>query len=91
MSDLYDPMDCSPQDPRSMGFSRKEYWRGLPFPSPGDPPDPEIEPRSPALQADSFLSEPPGNLSTTQTIYQMTGFSDDHGGPFQFEKYLLGL
>ena len=35
-----------------MGFSRQEYWSGLPFPSPGDLPDPGIEPRSPALQAD---------------------------------------
>ena len=36
-----------------MGFSRQEYWRGLPFPSPGDLPDPGIKPQSPALQADS--------------------------------------
>ena len=41
-------------------FSRQEHWSGLPFPSPGDLPDPEIELRSPALQADSLLSEPPG-------------------------------
>ena len=45
---------------RSMGFSRQEYWSGLPFPSSGDSPDPGIEPRSPALQADSLLSKPPG-------------------------------
>ena len=37
----------------SMGFSRQEYWSGLPFPSSGDPPDPGIEPRSPALQVDA--------------------------------------
>ena len=43
-----------------MGFSRPEYWSGLPFPSPGDLPDPGIEPESPALQADSLPSEPPG-------------------------------
>ena len=48
------------QAPPSMGFSRQEYWRGLPFPSPGDLPDPGIKSRSPALQADSLLSEPPG-------------------------------
>ena len=42
--------------PLSMGFSRQEYWSGLLFPSPGDPPDPGIEPRSPALQADDQLS-----------------------------------
>ena len=44
----------------SMGFSRQVYWSGLPFPSLGDPPDPGIEPRSPALQADSLPSEQPG-------------------------------
>ena len=43
-----------------MEFSRPEYWSGEPFPSPGDLPNPEIEPRSPALQADSLLPEPPG-------------------------------
>ena len=48
------------QAPPSMGFSRQEYWCRLPFPSPGDLPDPGIEPRSPALQADSLTSEPPG-------------------------------
>ena len=47
------------QAPPSMGFSRQEYWSGLPFPSPGDLPDPGIEPRSPALQADALTSEPP--------------------------------
>ena len=41
----------------SMGFSRQEYWSGLPFPSPGDLPNPGIKPRSPALQADSLLTE----------------------------------
>ena len=43
-----------------MGFSRQEHWSGLPFPSPGDLPDPGIEPASPELQADSLPSEPPG-------------------------------
>ena len=43
-----------------MGFSRQEYWSGLPFPSPGDLPNPGIEPLSPALQADILTSEPPG-------------------------------
>ena len=50
------------QAPQSMGFSRQEYWSGLPFPSPGDLPDPGIEPRSPALKADALTSEPPGKL-----------------------------
>ena len=56
---LCNPMDCSHQVPLSMGLSRQEYWSGLPFPSPGDLPNPGIELRSPALQADSLLSEPP--------------------------------
>ena len=43
-----------------MRFSRQEYWSGLPFSSPGDIPDPGIEPWSPALQADSLPTEPPG-------------------------------
>ena len=44
----------------SMKFSRQEYWSGLPFPSPGNLPNPGIKPKSPALQADSLPSEPPG-------------------------------
>ena len=48
--------------PLSMEFSRQEYWSGLPFPSPGDRLNSGIEPRSPALQADSLPSEPPEKL-----------------------------
>ena len=48
------------QGPPSMGFSRQEYWSRLPFPSPGDLPDPGIEPGSLALRADTLTSEPPG-------------------------------
>ena len=54
------PWTVAHQAPLSMGFSRQEHWSGLPFPSPGDLPDPEIEPRSPTLQADALISEPPG-------------------------------
>ena len=53
-----EPMDC--QAPLLMGFSRQEYWSALPFPSQGDLPEPGIEPRSPALQADSLQTEPLG-------------------------------
>ena len=53
------------QAPLSMGFSRQEYQSGLPCPLPGDLPHPGIEPRSPALQADSLPSEPPGKLKNT--------------------------
>ena len=59
---LCDPVDCiAHQAPRSLGFSRQEYWSGLPFPSPGDLPDPGIESRSPTLQADALTSDPPEN------------------------------
>ena len=57
---LCNPVDYSYQAPPSMGFSRQEYWSGLPFPSPGDLPNPGIKPGSPALQADALPSEPPG-------------------------------
>ena len=55
-----DPMDCSPLGSFVHGISRQEYWSRLPFPSPGDLPSQGIEFRSPALQADSLLSEPLG-------------------------------
>ena len=55
------PWTVAHQAPLSMEFSRQEYRSGLPFSSPGDLPDPGIKPRSPALQADSLLSEPSGN------------------------------
>ena len=51
---LCNPMDWSPPGFSVHGFSRQEYWSGLPFPSPGDLPDPGIKPRSPALQADFY-------------------------------------
>ena len=53
------PWTIAHQAPLSMGFSKQEYWSGLPFPSPGDLPNPGIEPRSPTLQADALTSEPP--------------------------------
>ena len=54
------PGTVAHQAPPSTGFSRQAYWSGLPFPSSGDLPDPGIEPRSPALQADALTSDPPG-------------------------------
>ena len=57
------------QAPLFMGFSRQEYWSGLPLPSPGDLPDPGIGPGSSTLQADFLLSEPPGQPRSSQTIY----------------------
>ena len=54
---LATPWTVVRQAPLYMGFSRQEYWSGLPFPFPGDLPNPRIEPRSPALQADSLPTE----------------------------------
>ena len=53
-------MDCSLPASSIMEFSKQEYWSGLPFPFPGDLPDPGIKPGSPVLQVDSLPSEPPG-------------------------------
>ena len=64
------PWTVARQVPLSMGFSRQAYWSGLPFPSPGDLPNPGIEPGSPALQADALSSEPPGKpLLGEETIF----------------------
>ena len=59
------PWTVAQQAPLSMEFSRQEHWSRLPFPSPGNLPNPGIEPGSPALQAESSLSEPPGKLTVT--------------------------
>ena len=69
---LCDPWAVARSPPGSsvMGFSRQEYWSGLPFPSPGDLPDPGIKPGSPALQADSLPSEPPGKSRSIRTHMQ---------------------
>ena len=65
------PWTVAHQAPLSMEFSRQEYWNGLPFPSPGDLPNPGIEPESPALQADALPSEPPG-IGQRQILYVIT-------------------
>ena len=66
------PWTVAHQAPLSMEFSRQEYWSGLPFPSPGDLPDPGIEPRSPTLQADTSSTEPPGNPKGTVNAQDWT-------------------
>ena len=60
------PWTVAHQAPLSMGFSRPEYWSGLPFPPPGDLPDPGMEPRSPTLQADSLPAMPQATMSCQQ-------------------------
>ena len=62
------PWTVTYQDPLSMGFSRQEHWSGLPFPSPGDPPNPVIEPGSPALQADALPFEAPGKPNVGKQV-----------------------
>ena len=74
---LFDPWTVAHQAPPSMGFFRQEYWSGLPFPSPGDLPDPGIEARSPTLQADALTSAPPGKpLKYKNTVSQKTSYRD---------------
>ena len=68
------------QAPPSMGFSRQEYWSGLPFPSPGDFPDPGIEPRFPALQADTLSSEPPGKPASVRMASIKKSWYREGGG-----------
>ena len=67
------PWTVAHQAPLSMGFSRQEYWSGLPFPSPGDLPDPGIEPRCPELASGFSTTEPPGkplsNLLDPRTFF----------------------
>ena len=63
------PWTVAYQALRFMGYSREEYWSGLPFPSPGDLPDPGIEPGSPALQADTLPSELSGKPHEIIYIY----------------------
>ena len=83
-----------------LGFSRPEYWSELPFPSPGNLPDPGIEPGSPALQADSLLSEPPGkplqillDLNTQQSgslsLSQLTHLENGNRSPASHHKGLI--
>ena len=65
------PWTVAYQAPLSIGFSRQEYWSGLPFPSSGDLPNPGIEPRSPESQADSLLSEPTGKPNVHTTLFKI--------------------
>ena len=62
------PWTVAYQAPLSMGFSRQECWSGLPFPSPGDLPDPGIKPASPVLSSRFFTTEPPGKPTRKHDI-----------------------
>ena len=75
MSDTLQNQSVAHQAPLFLGVSRKEYWCGLPFPSPADLPDPGIKPRSPASQAESLPSEPPGKPHVTWCIHTLQASS----------------
>ena len=64
------PWTVARQAPLSMGFCSQEYWSGLPFPSPGDLPDPGIKPGSPTLEANALTSEPPGKPAQSHRKHQ---------------------
>ena len=83
MSQLFGtPWTVAYQAPPSMGFSRQECWGGLPFPSPGDLPDPGIEPWSPTLQADVLPSEPPGKPSEVRVSQSCPTLCDPMDSPW---------
>ena len=67
-----------------MGFSRQEYWSGLPFPSPGDLPDPGIEPRSPALEEDSLPTELLGQPHCTISEVKVPQLRPTLGNPMDY-------
>ena len=94
---LCNPRTAACQAPQSMGYwTRQEYWRGLLFPSPRDLSNSGIEPRSPALQADSLLSEPPGKptyfpyVSTKSQIPQKP-HTIIHSNNSSYSKWILKL
>ena len=70
---LCDPMDCTPPDSSVHGILQARYWSGQLLPSPGDLPNPGIEPGSPALQADSLLSESPGKPFDSKAAQKQLG------------------
>ena len=71
------PWTVAYKPPPSMGFSRQEYWSGLPFPSPGDLPDPGIKLESTAFHADALPSEPPNTLKGDPDLNSPCSLSQD--------------
>ena len=87
---LVTPWTAAHQGPPSMGFSRQEYWSGVPLPSPGDLPDPGIEPRSSTLQADTLPSEPPGFFAfSPYSPFCVCRFCSDN--PLSFLIFILAF
>ena len=88
VSDSATPWTVAHQTPLSMGFSRQEYYSGLPFPSPRDLPDPGIEPGCSALRADSLLAEPPGKLKALNTL-RSSSVGHIHISPVHYLLFLF--
>ena len=82
---------ATPWTMQSMEFSRPEYWSGQPFPSPGDLPNPGIEPRSPTLQADSLPAEPQGKPSAQERKQQQNERAIYGMRENIFKSYLIGV
>ena len=85
------PWTVACQAPLSMGFPRQEYWSGLPFLSPGDLLDPGIKPPSPALQADSLLSEPPRKLPQKRLVEDINRFPDQVWVCADSDNHIMGV
>ena len=87
------PWTVAHQAPPSKGFSRHEYWSGSPFPSPGDLPDPGIEPKSPTLQADALTSEPPGKPDIKKRWQEYTEelYKKDLHDPYNHDGVIIHL
>ena len=81
------PWTVAYQAPPSMGFSRQEYWSGLPFPSPGDLPNPGTEPGSPAFQADALTSEPP--VGSSSQLFSWLRFKKEEHSFCDTVKYMV--
>ena len=82
------PWTIARQSPLSVQFSKQEDWSELPFPSPGDLPDPGVKPKSPALQADSLPTEPPGgSRSQSACLFPLSGWPQDHFRPYVALKH----
>jgi len=87
------PWTVAHQAPPSKGFSRQEYWSRSPFPSPGDLPDPGIEPKSPTLQADALTSEPPGkpDIKKRRQEYTEELYKKDLHDPYNHDGVITHL
>ena len=85
------PWTVAPEATLSMGFSRQEYWSGLPFPSPGDIPNPGAEPGSPELQADSLPSHQGSPIHLLETMWFLEPLDEKHSSGVVCRSLYSGL